>query len=135
MQPTWISPHHCAEIKYCCMRNGCQTDLDQCRTLLRLCKEYSIDGDQGLSKVCRIWPQKIVLSGATCRMNDGVKGEAQMTDFKDMMTIKNIVHYNKLLQEETDPDKCRALRRLFENEMAKRLASAKSTEIAKTRIS
>ncbi len=58
-----------------------------------------------------------------------------MTDFKDLMTTKNIVHYNKLLQEETDPDKRSALRRLFENEMGKRLASAKSAEIAKTRIS
>ena len=64
-----------------------------------------------------------------------MKGEAHMTDFKDLITIKNIVLYSKLMQEETDPDKCSEPLRLFENEIGKRLASAKSAEIAKTRIS
>jgi hypothetical protein len=58
-----------------------------------------------------------------------------MTDFKDVITIRNIVHYNKLLQEETDPKKRTVLLRLFENELGKRLASAKSAEIAKACIS
>jgi hypothetical protein len=68
-------------------------------------------------------------------MNDSVKDEAHMTDLKDLITIKNIVHYNKLLQEETDPDKRSVLLRLFENEIGKRLTSAKSAAIAKARIS
>jgi hypothetical protein len=58
-----------------------------------------------------------------------------MTDFKNVITIRNIVHYNKLLQEETDPEKRSVFLRLFETEIGKRLASAKSAEIAKGRIS
>ena len=103
--------------------------------MLRLCKERSIDGDHGLSNPGRIWPKKIVSSRAAWRMTDGMTGEARMTDFKDVTTIKNIVHYNKLLQEETDSEKRSVLLRLFENEIGKRLASAKSAEIAKARVS
>ena len=46
-----------------------------------------------------------------------------MTDLENLIIIKNIVHYNKLLQEETDPDKSSILLRLLEKEIRKRLAT------------
>ncbi len=46
-------------------------------------------------------------------------------DLENLIIAKNIVHYNKLLEDETDPDERSKLLRLLENEIGKRFASAK----------
>ena len=54
-----------------------------------------------------------------------------MTDLEGLIVNQNLVHYKKLLREETHPDKRSILLRLLENEMAKLPASAKRIEMTK----
>lgn len=57
-----------------------------------------------------------------------------MTDtMKSFVVTENIAHYKMLLQNESDAEKRRLLCRLLEEEIGKLPASAKRTEIAKTR--
>ena len=54
-----------------------------------------------------------------------------MTDLESFIVNQNLVHYKKLLREETHPDKRSILLRLIENEIGKLPDSAKRVEMTK----
>lgn len=54
-----------------------------------------------------------------------------MTDLESFIVSQNLVHYKKLLREETHPDKRSILLWLLENEIGKLPPSAKRVEMTK----
>jgi hypothetical protein len=48
-----------------------------------------------------------------------------MTELENLIVTKNIVHFDRLLRDETDPDKRSLLLRLLKTEIRKRLGSSK----------
>jgi hypothetical protein len=48
-----------------------------------------------------------------------------MTELENLIVTKNIVHFDRLLRDETDPDKRSLLLWLLKTEIRKRLGSSK----------